>query len=291
MSSDYKEHACDLCGSSEAVEVPYARLYTGNQPIHICTACGLVYVKKRRSAKAIADSWSDELYGELYTARSPAVKARQIYVAEFADSTLGLRGKRVVDIGAGEGRFLRMLREEYGAEVFGIEPSVRNCEEMTRDGTECFQGTIEEYAGLRKVQHADVVTILWTLEACQSSRGMLQSAHEILRDNGHIVIGTGSRISVPFKKTLRDYIGMENSRPVDTHPLRFSFNTLRGILAVNGFEMVYVNRYRDSEYLCMIGKKKPKDFEIPWKGDDMVKVFDFFERWHRESGYYHEESL
>ena len=119
-----REFPCDLCGSREAVEVPHAREYTNGQPMHICTHCGFVYVRRRRSASRIAEVWSEDLFGANYTAAIPAVKARLTYVAEFLDQSLGLRNKRVCDIGAGEGVFLDLIRQErYGASVFGIEAS------------------------------------------------------------------------------------------------------------------------------------------------------------------------
>ena len=54
MPSDHTEYPCDVCGCDKAVEVPYARLYTGDQPIHICKGCGFVYVRRRRDA---AKAW------------------------------------------------------------------------------------------------------------------------------------------------------------------------------------------------------------------------------------------
>src|SRR5262245_60439717 len=107
------ECSCDLCGWSEGLEIPCARLYTAGQPVHVCSKCGFVYVKTRRTAEEIADSWSSELYGSAYTARIPAVKARMTYVADFADLHLNLKGKKAFDIGAGEGVFLGMLRDDY----------------------------------------------------------------------------------------------------------------------------------------------------------------------------------
>lgn len=291
MKKEFEEFPCDLCGSSNAVEVPYARLYTNDQPVHICRDCGFVYVKYRRPSDVIAEAWSSELYGDLYTARIPAVKARLTYVADFADVEIRLADKTVVDIGAGEGVFLKMVRDEYGASVFGIEPSDTNCDDMRSVGIDCFAGTIEGYAASNDRREADVVTIMWTLEACYSCRDMLGAAHAILKEDGVILIATGSRILVPFKKTLRDYLELEEGRHADTHPFRFSVNTLKGMLAVNGFEPIKVNRHMDSEYLCVIARKRPIGEEIPWKGDDFMQVHDFFERWHRESIHYYPNAL
>lgn len=276
--------ACDLCGCDDAIEIACARQHTEGQPIHVCSKCGLVYVRERRSADEIARSWSDDLYGTEYTARIPAVKARLTYVADFTDMHLNLRGKKVCDIGAGEGPFLKMLRDEYGAEVFGIEPSRRNCRLLEDLQVPNFCGTIEDYASsARPGGQADVATMLWTLECCRSPRDMLHAAWEILPEDGHVVIGTGSRLLVPFKKTLSEYL---TRFALDTHPVRFSASTLRGILAVCGFESVHINRYFDTDYLCVIGRKRPRGTTLAWTGDDPARVVEFFERWHRDSEWY-----
>ena len=274
---------CDLCGGSDAAEIAVARGYTGGRPIHVCKGCGFVYVRERRAAARIADDWSDEIYGTGYTARIPAVRARQVYVAEFADSAIGLRGKTVCDIGGGEGQFLEIVRgPDHGADVFAIEPSQANCRSMKAAGIDCFTGTIEQFVASPEAagRRCDVVTIMWTLENCQSCRAMLDAAHELLVDGGCVVVATGSRILVPFKKPLHYYLG---DNPTDTHAFRFSANTLRGILAESGFEAVHVNRYIDSDILCMIGRKSSRDGRIPWRGDDWRDVVGFFERWDRET--------
>ncbi len=282
----YEDFPCDLCGSTEAVEVPYARFYTNNQPIHVCTSCGFVYVQKRRSAQAIADAWSDELYGEGYTARIPAVKARQTYVAEFIDTSIGLKGKEVCDIGTGEGQFLEIINGgEYGASVFGTEASANNCKKLDKMGFKNFHGTIEAFAADPNYKNykADVATIMWTLENCRSCRDMLSAAYDIVKDGGHIVVATGSRLLVPFKKPLHLYL---STNPTDTHSFRFSANTISGLLALSGFEVTHINGYIDTDYLCVIAQKKKPSAKIAWKGDDFVKVCDFFERWHRENIFY-----
>jgi 2-polyprenyl-3-methyl-5-hydroxy-6-metoxy-1,4-benzoquinol methylase len=282
MKSACKEHACDLCGSTKAVEVPYARLYTNDQPVHICRNCGFVYVVRRRSADAVARAWSEEIFGEGYTARIPAVVARQVYVAEFIDTNLGLKGKKLIDIGAGEGQFLEIARK-YGADVFGVEPSASNCAGMKKKGIESFHGTIEDFMASKKKGAADIATVMWTLENCVSCRNMLEGAWHSLKTGGRIAIATGSRILVPFKKPIYNYL---SHNPVDTHCFRFSANTLRGILAVSGFKTVHINRYIDTDYLVVIAEKQPRGVEIPWQKDDFVEVHNYFERWHRETAFY-----
>lgn len=286
--ANYFEHPCDLCGQSKAVEVPNARIYTNGQPVHICTNCGFVYVKMRRSAEDIANDWSETIFGSGYTAVIPAVKARLTFVAEFIDVNVGLKNKKICDIGAGEGVFLSMVQERYGGNVFGVEPSAKNCQTLTKLNIEHFQGTVEDYQDsiTGREPQMDIVTIMWTLENCQSCRTMLNSAYQLLKPGGHVVVVTGSRLLVPFKKPLHYYL---STNPADTHSFRFSANSLQGLLAVSGFETVHVNRYIDNDILCVIGKKVAPDQEIDWTGDNYLDVYNFFERWHVETQMYYAE--
>jgi ubiquinone/menaquinone biosynthesis C-methylase UbiE len=288
MKSDYNEYPCDICGSGDAAEVPYVRLYTGDQPIHICQNCGFVYVKYRRGVEEVAKAWDDIYSGsegisDSYLPRIPAVVARHTYVAEFIDMHLGLKSKKVIDIGAGEGQFLKQVQAHFEGNVFGIEPFKNNCDLMDKNGVANFCGTIESFTDAGVEKKADVATILWTLENCSSCESMIKSVRNLLVDDGHIVVATGSRILVPFKKPLKEYFG---KNPVDTHCFRFSANTLCALLAKCGFETAYINRYIDTDYLCVIGKKRPEQDEIKWQGDNFFSVYDFFERWHKESIYY-----
>jgi hypothetical protein len=276
------EYSCDLCGSRDAEEIAVLRSYTGGQQIHVCKQCGFVYVRNRRPAQVIADAWSHEVYGKGYTARIPAVKARQVYVADTIDSELGLRDKLVCDIGAGEGQFLDIVRSpEYGAKVFGIEPSPDNCKALAKRGFECFEGIIEDYLKATKGEprRFDIVTIMWTLENCEDCRAMMAGARDLLPVGGYVVAATGSRLLVPFKKPLQGYV---RPTPTDLHCFRFSANTLRGLLALHGFETVFINRHVDSEYLCVIGRKVASE-SLPWPKDDWREIVDFFNRWDKES--------
>ena len=282
---------CDLCGSAAAIEVPHCREYTNNQPVHICKNCGFVHVKERRPAKEIAKAWSylifDKSFTEkTYTSRIPAVKARHVYVADFINENIGLKRKYVCDIGAGEGQFLEIVSDsDYKAKVFGIEPSEANCRAMRKSGFKVFRGTIEDFRNSDEFAKGtfDVVTIIWTLCNSFSCRDMVSIAHEMLKRGGYLVIAEGSRIGVPFKKPLNYYF---SSLPQDLHSFHFSANALRNLFQISGFEVVHVNRYVDTDYLCMIGKKTTKNKSKDFKKDNYRVVRDFFERWHRETPFY-----
>ncbi len=282
MTDDgYSEFNCDLCGSDDAEPIEVSRAYMSDGVVHVCKNCGFVYVRRRRSIQRIADAWSQEIFQKGYTARIPAVKARQTYVAEFLDTNVGLKGKSVCDIGGGEGQFLDIIRgADYEADVFAIEPAEQNCKLMSDAGIENFHGTIEDYIASGAVRKFDIVTVMWTLENTQDCRGMINAAYDLLKDRGYLLIATGSRILVPFKKPLHLYL---SKNPADTHCFRVSANTLQGLMAVSGFEMAEVNRYIDTDYLTMLGRKTDRSADIAWKGDDWHEVVNFFERWDKET--------
>lgn len=286
--ASFSEHPCDLCGSDDAAEISEARHYTHGEPLHVCRGCGFVYVRRRRSAQAIADSWSDDLYGQSYTAALPAVQARQTFVAAFTDTTISLAGKSVCDIGAGEGLFLDMIRApKYGATVFGIEPSAANGALMTEMDIPNFVGTIESYLASGATTKFDVATIIWTLENCQSCRTMLDTAWDLLKPGGHVVIATGSRILVPFKKPLQYYLGPGVQ---DTHAFRFSRNTVEAALANSGFKVTAANRYIDNDILCVVAEKTDKSATLPCPTDDWQAVAGFFTRWHAETDSFYKDA-
>ena len=292
MNSENKiEFPCDLCNSKESIELPYCREYTNGQIFSICKKCGFIYAPYRRTAKEVADTWSNQLFGDpkvlthsSYSARNPHVKARQTYVAEFIDTHAGLAGKKLVDIGAGEGQFLE-LAQNYGTKVFGVEPSVKNCAQMKEKNIPCFTGTAEEYLETLKenTEKADIVTTMWTLECSQSPQNLLKTAYHTLKNNGYVVIATGSRILVPFKKPLHTFL---TPNPVDTHPVHFSYNTLKGMLAKNGFKVLKENPYVENDLLVVLAQKVSPQEQLSWQGDDYLKVADFFKRWHKESLHY-----
>ncbi len=279
-----KTYACDLCGSADLHAMEVLRRYTGAWDLHICKECGFVQVARRRSPGELQKVWAEELYRadatvrlseKTYTAKMPAVMARQTFAAAFIDEAVGLKGKSVCDIGAGEGQFLEMLRgSDYGAQVFGIEPSADNCRMMTDAGIPNFQGTMEDYAATKPGRSFDAATIIWTLENCQSASGVLKAAADLLPDGGHVATATGSRILVPFKKPLQYYLGANS----DVHPFHFTANSLAGLYAGAGFEVTNVNRFIDSDYLVVVGRKTTKR-PISWQKDDWRDVAQFFDRW------------
>ena len=268
MTEDY----CDLCGPPYYRVLEAARPYIGeNEPPVICHGCGLVYVRQRRSPEEIARSW-DDLWLETYTSEWPGVRARLYYVAEFCDQRFGWAGKSVLDIGAGEGTFLGFVRAR-GDHPVGLEPNPRNQRKIRHQDMECLPGTIESVQVPGKY---DVITILWTLENCGDCIGMLRKARECLSPGGRIVVATGSRILVPFKKPLGSYF---SKNPADTHCFRWSANTLARAMRKAGFNGLAFNDYEVSDVLLAVAVAAPGPGTISFGKDNPADVEFFFNKW------------
>ena len=130
----------------------------------------------------------------------------------------------------------------------------------------------------------DIVSLNWTLEAMQFAKKSVQICHHILKENGLVMVSTGSRILVPFKKPLQHYMSDKNY--TDIHPYHFSENSLKALLKNNGFDNFIVNSYVDTDYLCIIAKKTSIPSKQQKRCDDPKKVKSFFQRWHKESLFY-----
>jgi len=247
---------CEVCDHNVFHEIAVAREYTDDQPLHVCMNCGMVQVITRRSAKEIYEDWIGQSPGDdVYLSADAAVAARHAYVARFVDFG---RNPQIIDIGSGDGAF--------EGELFWSSASVESWHLMAED--------IED-------ADYDFATILWTLENCGNANAVIEAAHRATKDDGYVVVATGSRIMVPFKKPLNCYLG---PAPLDLHPWRFSANTLVNLLARHGFKTVETNRYIDSDYLVVVARKTSEKLAYPV--DDYKKVLDFFTRWHKESQHY-----
>lgn len=267
-------HPCDLCGGADSTPLPQ------DPRIHVCRGCGFVYVRERRPPAEVAAAWAEVYASGGYDPQWPGVQARLFYVASWIRENIGLDNKRLLDIGAGDGTFLIYAgNNASNIGLHGLEPTAAAPTWWPPDGW--IQSSIETApADLGKF---DLVTINWTLENTSDCMAMLRFAREHVKDDGHVVVATGSRILVPFKKPLSHYLAPD--RPADLHCYRWSYRTLFQAMLKAGLMPVKANDYEDRDEVVLAAKPihySWGDVPIGTKGRDHPDdVLFFFANWQR----------
>jgi SAM-dependent methyltransferase len=259
-----KRHNCDLCSSNAWAPIPVPN----PRGIGICQVCGFVYVRDRRAAHEIAADWSN-VYGEGYDPDGwPAVRARLYYVRQWIAEQYGsLAGKTLLDVGAGTGTFLKL----WGENGRGLEPSAAGAHVGG-----IVHGSVEDDLDLGQF---DFVTINWTLENCHDPIKMLDYARRRCKPDGRVIVATGSRILVPYKKPLSCYLG--DNAP-DLHCFRWSRETLEAAFRRAGMWMDRVNPYAECDWLVMSAQHTIPHDQTPgrlYPFDPPQEVRDYFRLW------------
>jgi len=236
---------------------------------------GLVLRNRKISNSYTADKYSELIFSKnkftkfTYSDSPPAVKARHNYVYNTLNDFLNLRGKSLLDVGAGTGSFLEVVNNKNS---FGVEPQKYNCLLMKKKGIKHHHGTLENLKSKKKF---DIVSFLWTLCDTYDPNLVIQDALKFTKKNSYILIAESSRVLVHPRKDLVNYVGTKDGYLA---PYHFSLNQLKALLMINGFEVVFTNRYFDTDYLVVIGKKTNKKFKN-FPGDNYKRVLNFFKLW------------
>lgn len=238
---------------------------------------GLIFRKNKISNSYTAKQYSKIIFNKkkftdlLYSDSIPAVKARHNYVYNTLNDLLDLKKKSILDVGAGTGSFLNLIKNKN---KIGIEPQKNNCLLMKKKGIKYHHGTLENFNSKNKF---DIVTFLWTLCNTYNPNVVINDALKFTKKNSYILIAESSRILVHPRKHLVNYV---SSKPSYLCPYYFSLNQLKALLMINGFEVIFVNHYFDTDYVVVIGRKTKKKFK-KYPGDNYKKILNFFELWNK----------
>lgn len=200
-----------MCGSAATATVDRRTLSRGiHRNVH-CGACGMVWSSPRPSAKAYLDFYKKEYTQEVYGLDgSPESVAKVVeWRSRRSRQKIGYfpkfwsRGQRVLEIGAGVGAFLHVLRAEHGAKAWGIEPSPFFVA-FARDafGLDLFRGSYEAWAKKRPAgfpKTFDRIVMDQILEHMLAPAAFLKSLHPLLAKDGQLFISVPS-IAAPKEK-------------------------------------------------------------------------------------------
>jgi SAM-dependent methyltransferase len=286
---------CALCDSDQyevVDENPNIAINLGERVFRrkitnvICRRCGLVYNNPRMEA--------DEL-DELYTAmsrhfvqgtdalekRSPLATGEQIEQFEFVRryvASVPLAGMKVLEIGCGLGRFLRLIREA-GSHAVGIEPSRWDAEFARKiNSVEVIESMFEP--DVFDPESFDLVASFFVLEHIADPIGFLSGIHRLLKVGGHVVL------EVP--DASNPFVAVTNFFSLG-HLFSYSPHTLRQILTKVGFAVDVLeqiggadNSAKDFPRLRVLARKSTAQAWIKPDGKEYARMSKIMARWRSE---------
>ncbi len=258
MSEIASTSACRLCGAINLI--PFLRLdnspanisfmlradqFHRDHPINLeilhCEECGFVQIRPE--------------FGELFyqdylmaTTHSPQMQQYQeLQAAQFVQR-FRLEGRRIVEVGCGDGNYLQHLRNA-GAEPCGIEPSERFRKEAIPRGFPVYGGYVGRGLVIPGAPY-DAFATRQVLEHVPEVNDFLLGIRQSLS------AGAVGLIEVPSLEQT-----MEGIRFYDffaDHVNYFSARTLRFAAERNGFEVLEVARGMNGEYNVALVRVDPQ---------------------------------
>ncbi len=214
-----------------AVECP-----RGDIVLALCGRCELI--------SNVAFDASKLSYGKSYENPLHHSALFRKYAAELAEDLserFGLRGKTIVEIGCGDGSFLRLLCAGGGNRGVGFDPSFPGPEAGERSGIEIIE---DYYSEKYSHVHADFILSRHTLEHVENPAALLLSVRRSIGDRS----GTPLFIEVPNSSyILRNCFVWDI---IYEHASYFTARSLAIALAKAGFRVERVYEAFSGQYLC-----------------------------------------
>ncbi len=179
--------------------------------------------------------------------------------ADLLGKYLSLRGAKILDIGCGGGLFLSLLKQK-GAQVTGIELSDSRAQyAKIKHGLEIDKHPIESnFWQKRYSQHFDVVTLWDVIEHVNYPQQTLQSAANVLKSGGLLLIDTPCRDSFyhqfgefTYHLTLGKYPTFLNamySSHLFGHKQIFSTAEMQMLFEVVGLEVIDLHKFHELSF-------------------------------------------
>lgn len=228
--------------------------------IHECPFCGLVQL----SGEPIIYSEGETSA----TAFSPVMAEHRTRQMEAFVGEFGLGGRKVIDVGCGDGHVVKIL-SEAGADAAGIEPSNKARAIGRERGLRIFEGYAMRGRPIEGGPYDGFVSI-HSLEHAPDPNDYLQGVRESLAP------GAAGLVEVPSVEQA-----VERSRFYDflaDHLSYFSATTLRLALEKNGFEVLRVERDWGGEHLVAVARRREDaDFgEMRRQVEELPREFESF---------------
>ncbi|NDV69674.1 class I SAM-dependent methyltransferase [Dysgonomonas sp. 25] len=254
---------CPVCQRADIK--PYLRcrdnFATGEQfEIDICNACGFAFTQDFPAEAEIGRYYESPEYishtdtqkgiiNRLYhLAREMALKSKSKLVQKYTASDKG----SLLDVGCGTGYFLHTMKEA-GWKVDGIEQSAEVRQVVKEKfGIEPYPS---EYLFDIPAASYDAITMWHVLEHMEHLDKVMQSLHNILKDDGTIFIALPNKVSRDAEHYKADWAAYD----VPRHLWHFSPDDFKLLANKHNFELKAIKpMYLDAFYIAMLSEKNKK---------------------------------
>ncbi len=253
ISGHLRLRHCPVCLSDDASQVAYpARIDEEKldgfafasrklpEYMHLrllkCPRCSVLY-----ASPALAPDFLANAYREAsYDSNEEALYAAATYAGQLGSFVDALGDREVaLEVGSGNGAFLRYLRDAGFREVIGVEPSHEAAARADAD--------IRPLIRIGMFQAADfgpgsvsLLSCFQTIEHVENPRQLCSEAYELLRPNGAVFL-----IGHDYESWVARLLG-EKSPIFDIEHLQlFSPESMRYLLAECGFEDIRIGTIRN----------------------------------------------
>jgi SAM-dependent methyltransferase len=150
--------------------------------------------------------------------------------------------RRVLDVGCGSGRFGRLVKQERGAEVWGVEPSLSACKEAENNLDRVFHGEFGEASILPK-RAFDAVVFNDVLEHLAEPWIALEFAKQLLTNKGVVVASIPNIRNFPtlWRLLVRKEWRYQDAGTLDrTHLRFFTRQTIEDLFVDAGYRICMI---------------------------------------------------
>lgn len=199
-----------------------------------CEGCGLVFLDPRPTEEEILEFYTKDYYGE---GSQKFISWLSLPRLVFAWERVRRLQKcfqtpgRVLDVGCGEGTFLRLLKKE-GWECFGTELTAEMASRASRFGVSVSTGEIHE--NQFPLRYIDVITFWQVLEHLRNPAKIIKSLLPSLKKKGIVAISTPNISSFQAQVFGAEWFHLDPPR----HLYLFSPETLKILMESLGFDLV-----------------------------------------------------
>jgi len=242
---------CNLCGSVDVEEIRSKDRH--GQPLRsvICRRCGLVWTDPRLAPDDVRAFYAREYRLEYKGAFEPKPRQRyrnaRVALNRLRRNATAFRpGVRVLDVGAGSGEVVYLLRA-LGCDASGVEPNeayARYASETLGLPVTCgfYQDAAVEPGSL------DVVTMFHTVEHLEDPAGVMACAAGWLAPGGLLIV------EIPNVEAVCQQPHQQFHRG---HLYHFNLSALSAMLRRMGFEVVASYTSPDGGNIAATGRRIP----------------------------------